>query len=189
MENVSLQRALPWEENIWYCFKIPWLITCIGSNTRFVWWGGHKKSGLDLNASLNVRTWHFLGLLRSLMLMTWQQNLFGQSTTIRTFATLQSALLTIIVAIACNTLNIFFKNKKKRRRNKDKSKRDGYWQKIWKCSICGSKIINTLNWPEDLSNLCMTTNRRTSTFRSSELSAVLRKNICREHTKRICRMA
>ena len=58
--------------------------------------------------------------------MTWQQNLFGQSTTIRTFATLQSALLTIIVAIACNTLNIFFKNKKKRRRNKDKSKRDGY---------------------------------------------------------------
>jgi hypothetical protein len=74
-----------------------------------VWWGGHKKSDLDLNASLN------------LMLMTWEQNLFGQSTTIRTFATLQSALLTIIVAIAYNTLNIFLKNKKKRRKKKEKS--------------------------------------------------------------------
>jgi hypothetical protein len=55
------------------------------------------------------------------MLMTWEQNLFGQSITIRTFATLQSALLTIIVAIAYNTLNIFFKNKKKRRKKKEKS--------------------------------------------------------------------
>jgi hypothetical protein len=63
---------------------------------------------MGLNASLN------------LMLMTWEQNLFGQSTTIRTFATLQSALLTIIVAIGYNTMNIFFKNKKKRRKKEGK---------------------------------------------------------------------